>query len=987
MRAQSTNIQSTNKDRDYQKHRTQTHNGYAALTATLLTVVVSLTVIGGLTFFSLREINVTRTFIRSIESRYTSEGGIEDALYRVLTQKQLVSGEELAVGKGTTTVIVTQQGNQRIIRSEGKRDRFQQNLETRLDVSVAGTNFLYGAQIGDGGLDMKNNSRVTGSVYSNGSITGSAGATITGDAYVAVGSPSAINQSWTVQNSDVSVGTRTGSIISIIDNSGTVDGYTSLALGSDNFARISYIGGSKDLRMGRCSNDNCTSPVLTTVDTLNDIDEVTSLAIASDGFARITYYRDTADDLGFARCINNNCTTPVITLVETENNVGDFSSIKMGSDGYPRIAYWYDTSSDVRFARCLNIDCTLRNIRNVDTSGNVGEYIALVLGSDGLGRMSYYDDSNKDLKFARCQDQDCSTFIRTTVDSTGSVGKFTSLVLGSDGFARISYFDESNGDLKLARCLNTDCTLRNLTTVDSTGTVGQHTSIALGGDGFPRISYYDSSNGDLKFARCLNLDCASAEISRVDNASSVGLYNSLGIAPDGFGRISYWAQTDRHLRYVRCIDAKCSPPLSQADVAQSFQPSATARIVRVDMLLKKVGNPQNATLRIITNSGSRPSSSPSNVLATGILTASSVGSSYAWVSVWLTATPTLNANTTYWVVLDSSEDSSNYYVWGGDTNAGYTRGNALASADWQSAAWTALTEDLNFRVWMGGVDNELRQVTVNGNAAAHIIDNSTVGGNADGFIVRNNSTITGNVNANSLSNCIVNGNAAFNSQENCVILGSQTTPTTPPADLAKIPLPIATSTIDGWKNDAASGGTCVQPQCDGSGDFKITNGQTASLGPKKITGKLEVDNLATLTVTGTIWVVGDIILSNNCNVRLSSGYGDMSGVIITDGKLVISNNCIFAGSGNPQSFIMVLSDKNSLGEEIMTIDNNSVGVVYYAGRGWIKFSNGAQAKQATAYGIRLDNNANLIYDAGLANTRFSAGPAGGYDVKTWREVE
>lgn len=84
---------------------------------------------------------------------------------------------------------------------------------------------------------------------------------------------------------------------------------------------------------------------------------------------------------------------------------------------------------------------------------------------------------------------------------------------------------------------------------------------------------------------------------------------------------------------------------------------------------------------------------------------------------------------------------------------------------------------------------------------------------------------------------------------------------------------------------------------------------------------------------------------------------------------------------------MLLSDKNAPAEEVITVDNNALGVIYYAPQGRIRFSNNAGAKEATAYGITLDNNAVITYESGLANARFTSGPGGSFSVKSWREIE
>jgi len=160
-------------------------NGYVALTVTLLTMIVSLTIIGGFTFFALQEARTNTAFTKSVESRYIAEGGIEDMVYRVVSGKQYSASETLDVGNGTTTLTVSTSGTQKTIRSAGKRDNFQQNLETKVTIATDAVGFYYGAQVGDGGITMEQNSSVSGGVFSNGSIIGDNGAIITGDAFAA----------------------------------------------------------------------------------------------------------------------------------------------------------------------------------------------------------------------------------------------------------------------------------------------------------------------------------------------------------------------------------------------------------------------------------------------------------------------------------------------------------------------------------------------------------------------------------------------------------------------------------------------------------------------------------------------------------------------------------------------------------------------------------------------------------------------------------
>ncbi|MBI2640726.1 MAG: hypothetical protein HYW91_02485, partial [Candidatus Sungbacteria bacterium] len=83
----------------------RSQEGYAALTLTIITVMASLTIIGGFTFFAFQEVNTNRAFTKSIESHYISEGGIEDAVYRIAAGKQIGSSETLTVGSGVATIL------------------------------------------------------------------------------------------------------------------------------------------------------------------------------------------------------------------------------------------------------------------------------------------------------------------------------------------------------------------------------------------------------------------------------------------------------------------------------------------------------------------------------------------------------------------------------------------------------------------------------------------------------------------------------------------------------------------------------------------------------------------------------------------------------------------------------------------------------------------------------------------------------------------
>lgn len=565
------------------------NKGYVAITMTILAMVVSLTIISAFTFFTLQEVKTNRAYIESVESHYISEGGIEDAVYRIITGKQISASETLGVGNGITTITVTTSGNKRTIRSEGLRDIYQRNLETAVDITTTAVDFNYGVQVGSGGLEMSNNSQINGNIYSNGDIIGNSGALITGDAIAAGGLPASPTVEWITHNAD-----------------------------------------------------------------------------------------------------------------------------------HP--------------------------------------------------------------------------------------------------FAVTS--------------------------------------------------------------------------------------------------------TNR-------------------DIAQSFTATADGTLPQVSVYLGKIGSPGgDITLRITNDNVNKPASSD---IVNATIANGSVGSSPSWIDVSFSSPPALVNGNKYWIILDyGSNSTTNHWNWRKDTSGLYASNTGKYTSDWNSggAIWTDIAADLAFRAWIGGTVTKIQDVTI-GNVSS------------------------GTGRTNLFVNATIHGSSCPNSY--CIV-----------ENLPQKDLPISDGVIQDWKDAATAGGVTF-------GDVTVSG--TLSLGPQKITGTLTVTNGSTLIVTGTLWVVGDIVFDNNSIIQLTPSYGAASGVVISDAKIDVKNNASISGSGNPLSFMMLFAAKDSTGEEIISVDNNSSGAIYYAGKGWIKFSNNAAAKQATAYGIRLDNNATITYDSGLANVEFSSGPGGGYDVQQWKEVQ
>lgn len=255
--------------------------------------------------------------------------------------------------------------------------------------------------------------------------------------------------------------------------------------------------------------------------------------------------------------------------------------------------------------------------------------------------------------------------------------------------------------------------------------------------------------------------------------------------------------------------------------------------------------------------------------------------------------------------------------------------------------------------------NKIKGLEVGQDALVHTCENSTIGG-----------TLT-YVSGGSIINCTAG-----------VEIKSR------PNEIDPKDLPIPQSQVDDWKNEAAAGGII-------NSDVTYDNGTVASLGPVQIgtvssPKNLTVTNNSNLKVTGTIYVTGNIIFSNNVVVELDrDSYGSLGGVIIADGKIVISNNAILRGSGEMGSYILILSTNSSLDptDPAINVGNNAEGAIFYTNSGLILISNNVKAREITGYKIQLNNNAEVQYESGLENANFSSGTGGSWKIMGWKEVE
>lgn len=405
-------------------------------------------------------------------------------------------------------------------------------------------------------------------------------------------------------------------------------------------------------------------------------------------------------------------------------------------------------------------------------------------------------------------------------------------------------------------------------------------------------------------------------------------------------------------------------------LAQSFIPNITDRVFSFGLKMARHADPSlNVTLFIYSDSGNNPDS---NLSGSGQqINVNFPTDASGWENGYTTqvfspdVNPVLQAGTKYWLVIQISQtNASNYWLVVRDTN-GSTYANGTAKISGGTAGMSDVCVggcDIAMQVNIGGVPPLLKIPTVRGDAYSRTIENTTIDGKA---YYQN---LIGTVKAN--------GGAVTCAENDAGPYCFDNSPDQPPASF-----PISDAEIAQMESQAALGGTTTcSPTCI------IPDG--ASIGPRKYNGDVTLDNGAQVTLTGTVWVNGNLLIDNNSALILSDAYGSDSGTIIADytadqtlkGKIILQNNGNILGNSTPDTYVMAISMHRDQIFSAATVNvlNNLSAAVIYSPYGIVEISNNAALKEVTAQKLILRENTSVTYESGLANVNFTTGPGGSW---------
>ncbi len=346
---------------------------------------------------------------------------------------------------------------------------------------------------------------------------------------------------------------------SIIDTTGDVGRYSSIAVDSAEGIHISY-SDFTDNFLKYAYKPSVGSWDIDILASMNTSGGESSIAIDSLDGVHVCYSDPDYYDLLYTYKPSGGL-WPASTYVDTDDVAG--GSIAIDSSDGVHILYSDVTNIDIKYAYKPS-----GGSWSTSTIDSVGDLIGGSIAVDSAGgvHISYHNTtvpSSTTLKYAYKPSGGSWEF--HTIDTVGeNTDLATSIAIDSANGVHISYHEATNNDLKYAyKPSGGSCTTYY---VDSPGSVGYWNSIAVDSLDGVHISYRDSSNKNLKYA--YKPSGGSWTIYYVESPGDVGMETSITVDNSDRVHISYLDWQEMDLKYAYLI-----APLENVQTSISWIPS------------------------------------------------------------------------------------------------------------------------------------------------------------------------------------------------------------------------------------------------------------------------------------------------------------------------------------------------------------------------------------------------------------------------------
>jgi len=334
------------------------NKGQAVITSVIFFLLISTTMIIGVSSSVSREAKLSHNTMSSKESYFLAESGQEDVIFRLKNGMLVSDSEDLTIGSSIVSTTITDSFGSKVITSNATSDSLVRNVKTALTLGD-GAAFNFGVQSGLGGFIMDNNAGVNGNVYSNGQILGDAGAFVTGSAISAGG-----------LIADVSVGTT-----------GVDEAWAETVTGTSVTGPLycqSGSGNNKTCDTSRLNPETQPYPISD-----SEIDEWKAEAEAG-GIIEGNYAVSGAESLGPVK-ITGNLTFGNNATLKLTGKVWVVGNITTSNNSIIKVDASYGPDSEVIFC---DGNASLSNNTSFQGSGTEGSYILLLSNSSSDNAIS-----------------------------------------------------------------------------------------------------------------------------------------------------------------------------------------------------------------------------------------------------------------------------------------------------------------------------------------------------------------------------------------------------------------------------------------------------------------------------------------------------------------------------------------------------------------------------------------------------------------------
>ncbi|HII23374.1 MAG TPA: hypothetical protein HA359_03865, partial [Candidatus Poseidoniaceae archaeon] len=338
--------------------------------------------------------------------------------------------------------------------------------------------------------------------------------------------------------------------------------HNSIAIDSNDAIHIAYFGylnpegtGVKNLMYSSCVSLCGTQSSWSTIiiDNSGDVGKWNSIAIDSNNKIHISYYdSSTANkDLKYATCTSSCATASSWSSITVDSNgdLGEHTSIAIDSNDVLHIVYSSATTlgtgsgnSNQKYATCTSSCATPSSwtITSLNAPEDSIQWNSLTVDSNDALHMVFYDQDLRDIFYSMCASlcTSASSWSTSTIQSNNDVGAPNSIGVDSNNGIHVSYFTNNpNYDLEYAKCLSS-CSSQSswsTTTLFSSGFVGWQNSIAVNqNDNSVHITFTDYTASTFNYISTdsfgysvspdlpsgLNLDMLDGTISGTPTVSS-----------------------------------------------------------------------------------------------------------------------------------------------------------------------------------------------------------------------------------------------------------------------------------------------------------------------------------------------------------------------------------------------------------------------------------------------------------------------------------